>query len=307
MVQADPITFHPMLAHAFPAIFLPNNSTFVSKLPSLKNNTMKQILSIAAFLLFSAANAQNTGIGNLTPTEKLHVDSGNIKIGSVIWSPGKSHLLKFGDGDFLHIGEVGDDSMEIKARNLTILTPYGPQSNIDLNGSLHVNGTFHLVNGLEANNKVLQSNSTGDASWAYPPSYNSGFNVSKSTDQSIFSGSSWAINFDNESYDDASAFSGSSFIAPATGVYHFDVKLLGNLSSVLSRYTLIVALYVGGAEVSRTQHLIEAGITAFESIELSVDRKVNSGQAVSVYAFQNSGVTQGISSSFTSFSGHRIY
>jgi len=66
---------------------------------------MKKILLLANLVLFiSCLVAQNVGIGVTIPTEKLHVDSGNIKIGKDIWTPLKSHLLKFGDGDFCHIG-----------------------------------------------------------------------------------------------------------------------------------------------------------------------------------------------------------
>ena len=40
------------------------------------------------FLMILSSNmisAQNVGIGTKLPDEKLHIDSGNIKIGKVIW------------------------------------------------------------------------------------------------------------------------------------------------------------------------------------------------------------------------------
>ena len=55
------------------------------------------------FLFF--AKAQNVGINNTSPTEKLHIDSGNIKIGKLPWgSPANSHFLKFGDANFVILG-----------------------------------------------------------------------------------------------------------------------------------------------------------------------------------------------------------
>jgi H-type lectin domain len=68
-------------------------------------------------------NTGNVGIGQATPTEKLHVNNGNIKIGEGTWSAGNDKLLKFGDASFVSIGEVGaDDKMEIKANEVTIKT-----------------------------------------------------------------------------------------------------------------------------------------------------------------------------------------
>ncbi len=78
----------------------------------------------------------NVGIAELVPTEKLHINNGNIKIGKTAWSSATDDkFLKFGDGNFVTIGEVGgDDKMEIKAKEITIKTspstPFFPAGNI---------------------------------------------------------------------------------------------------------------------------------------------------------------------------------
>lgn len=65
--------------------------------------------------------AQNVGIGTITPTEKLHVDSGNIKIGKLVWSGVNIPFLKFGDGDYVTLGEEeADDRLTIRAKELFI-------------------------------------------------------------------------------------------------------------------------------------------------------------------------------------------
>lgn len=71
--------------------------------------------------------AQNVGISNTTPTEKLHVDSGSIKIGRAVWNASApQQLLKFGDLDYITIGEEeADDKLTIKAKELNIRPSFG--------------------------------------------------------------------------------------------------------------------------------------------------------------------------------------
>jgi hypothetical protein len=67
----------------------------------------------------------NVGIGEPAPTEKLHVNNGNIRIGKNAWgSTADNRLLKFGDGSFVSIGEAGeDDRMEITANKVIMNVP----------------------------------------------------------------------------------------------------------------------------------------------------------------------------------------
>jgi hypothetical protein len=74
------------------------------------------------FALLPAGGIGNVGIGDPTPTEKLHV-FGNAKIGDDVWTIGNDRELKFGDGEFVSVGEVGaDDMMQLKGSNITLKT-----------------------------------------------------------------------------------------------------------------------------------------------------------------------------------------
>ncbi len=79
----------------------------------------------------------NVGIGTANPSENLQV-ANNVKIGGSLWSSAASdRVLKFGDGNFVTIGEVaGDDKMEIKASEITINATSGnvlvPTGNIGI-------------------------------------------------------------------------------------------------------------------------------------------------------------------------------
>jgi Chaperone of endosialidase len=77
---------------------------------------------LVSFLLCYCAHAQNVGIGIPLPTERLHVDSGSIKIGNFIFAETPVHpFLKFGDGNYITIGEEeADDNLTIRAKELLI-------------------------------------------------------------------------------------------------------------------------------------------------------------------------------------------
>ncbi len=83
---------------------------------------MKKIfLLVTVILIANIVIAQNVGISNPTPTEKLHVDSGNIKIGKAVWNGTNIPFLKFGDADYITIGEEeADDKLTIRAREIFI-------------------------------------------------------------------------------------------------------------------------------------------------------------------------------------------
>jgi hypothetical protein len=85
---------------------------------------MKRELLLVTFslLITFVCFAQNVGIGTTSPTEKLNVDSGNIRIGGVntTWqNASTSRFLKFGDNNYITLGEEeGDDKLTIRAREL---------------------------------------------------------------------------------------------------------------------------------------------------------------------------------------------
>ena len=57
-------------------------------------------------------NAVSVGIGTETPFERLHVATGNVKIGANAWATAADdRRLKFGDGNFATVGETGGDDL----------------------------------------------------------------------------------------------------------------------------------------------------------------------------------------------------
>jgi hypothetical protein len=88
-----------------------------------KMAVMKKIIWLfLTFLMCYCATAQNVGIGIPLPAERLHVDSGSIKIGNFIFGEAPVHpFLKFGDGNYITLGEEeADDKLTIRAKELLI-------------------------------------------------------------------------------------------------------------------------------------------------------------------------------------------
>ncbi len=120
-------------------------------------------------------NTGNVGIGQANPTEKLHVNNGNAKIGDLVWTAGNDRLLKFGDAAYVSIGEVGgDDKMEIKANEITLKATSGnvliPTGNIGVGavGSLQNKLQIGTVPGFVGNDIAI-GNGTQAMSLAQSP------------------------------------------------------------------------------------------------------------------------------------------
>jgi Phage Tail Collar Domain len=133
------------------------------------------ILFTFLFLMLNliALAQSNVGISITLPTEKLHVDSGAIKVGNNVWTPGiDHHWIKFGDGDFVKIGEDSlDDKMIFSAENFVFLPSIpGYFANVgigELNptAKLDLVGSFKYRDGNETEGKVLTSDFLGNATW----------------------------------------------------------------------------------------------------------------------------------------------
>jgi hypothetical protein len=281
---------------------------------------IKLLAAIACFLCHTiSATSQNVGIGNNNPLEKLHIDSGQVKIGRAVLSPGQTHLLKFGNGDFVTLGEaLADDQMVLSAGYFTFKsTGLGGRVGIGTSGfpaaQLEVNGNVKIIDGLQGAGKVLTSDAAGLAAWQTPAYANTGFKaVIAGPSQSISPGANVNIAFTGEEYDDANAFSLTAYTVPSTGLYHFDVMVNWDLSPVVGLTFHAAVITVNGADIHGSAIYIPSEEMGLHTQSFSCDIKLMSGQIVSVYVNQSSGILQHLrgnvgATRYTYFSGRRVY
>jgi microcystin-dependent protein len=148
---------------------------------SFKYYIMKKLIPIVILLCAQAFNlhAQNVGIRVLNPTEVLHVDSGHVKIGNSVWVDSSTNsLLKFGDANYMLIGEDEDDDiMTLRAMHFNFRPSssgysgnvgIGLAANTQPTSNLQVEGTMNYKDGNQGNGKVLTTDNNGNATWQPP-------------------------------------------------------------------------------------------------------------------------------------------
>lgn len=95
-------------------------------------------------LIYINPSTTNVGIGTSQPIELLHVNNGALKIGqSVSASARSTNILKFGDGDYVTIGEFeADDELSFKASKYNFtngnlgIGVTNPLYKLDVNGKM---------------------------------------------------------------------------------------------------------------------------------------------------------------------------
>lgn len=96
--------------------------------------------------LYANPDTTKVGIGITAPTERLHVNKGALKIGNASSAADRSiNLLKFGDGNYVSIGEwEADDMLSFKANKYNFtngnvgIGVSNPQYKLDVNGKVFI-------------------------------------------------------------------------------------------------------------------------------------------------------------------------
>jgi hypothetical protein len=281
---------------------------------------MTRYVLLAIFFLPLWAQAQNVGIGVTTPLDKLHVDK-DIRLGVGAWSsPLFNRYIKFGDGDFVTIGEVGlDDRLQFTAREFlfTGSTAYGANAGkvgINITGSptaqLEVNGTVKITDGNQSEGKLLTSSADGTASWQYLSAANSGFHATvQNAAISIADATDVSVLFDTEEFDDGADFNTSNgeYTVPDNGVYQFNVKVAWRLDAATNT-KLMVSLQQNGTTVEQSVQWVPTAVSNdLHTVSFGTTLRLGAGDIIRVRVRQESGVTHQVAIANSSFSGFRIY
>ena len=171
--------------------------------------------------------------------------------------------------------------------------------------TFQVNGTTRLVDGNQGAGKILTSDATGNATWAVPSNYNTGFSAYYAGTYTFSSIGSSIVPFTNVLYNDGGNFNlaTETYIAPSDGLYHFDASIRID-GYTAGQYTYL-SLYVNGSLMKTNT---AASNSADFSLDISGDLKLVSGDAVTLRYYQSSSPhTSPASSVVYFFNGHKVY
>ncbi|NOU38137.1 MAG: hypothetical protein HOO89_05445 [Ferruginibacter sp.] len=129
---------------------------------------MKFFFTLTILLYTSSTFAQNVGIGIAIPDEKLQVDS-TIRVGKnaiIVQGSTKKNTIKFGDGDYVTIGEQNkDDRLVLNAGSFSFANGNVGIGVDSATEKLDINGLIKIRSGAPAVGKVLTSDAIGRATW----------------------------------------------------------------------------------------------------------------------------------------------
>ncbi len=254
---------------------------------------MKKYIFLSVCLMnLTISFSQNTGIGTTSPLEKLHIDSGNIKIGRTVLASGQSNLLKFGDGNFVTVGESDvDDQMSLTASYFLFRSNGGFGGRVGIgvlsgvpSAQLEVNGPVKITDGSEGNGKVFVSNSNGLGSWS--PSVSFGAHRSGGT-IALPGAATATLVCDATDYDINAAYNNTNgqYTVPVSGVYHFDVSV--TFSSAASTPSVRLRLRKNLTGIREVNSVLSATATRY-SVGLSADVFLLQGDIIDLLIVNNS-------------------
>ncbi|RYY50276.1 MAG: hypothetical protein EOO06_04385 [Chitinophagaceae bacterium] len=259
----------------------------------------------------------NVGLGIAAPAEKLHIVEGNIKVGNPVWAAGNDNMIKFGDGDYVRLGEAGeDDALQLFGKYFWFKNSASYSGNVGIGtaappaAKLEVNGSFKLTSGSQGNRRVLTSDAAGNATWTLPVTYTS-FRAISSSFQSFNANSSASFNGFLDDYDVNNDFFSGIFVAPQQGVYHFDAKadFSINVSNLPGYLRLYFQLYKNGSLLEENIfHVVNNSTTFFQTLTINENVQLLAGDQISlrVNSAANPG-TGGFTVNKVAFSGFRTY
>jgi hypothetical protein len=135
---------------------------------------MKQLITLASLFFTTTVFSQNVGIGISTPDEKLQVDS-TIRVGKneiINIGSSRKNTVKFGDGDFVTVGEQDkDDRLVMKAGSFTFkngsvgIGVDSAKEKLDIAGNANITGQLKFNNNAGLANQVLMKDGSNNPIW----------------------------------------------------------------------------------------------------------------------------------------------
>ena len=219
------------------------------------------------------------GYGNSNAfTQNMRIKGdGNISIGGPVWtSAANDRVIRFGDLDFVHIGEVGaDDKMELKASAFS----FGP-------------GKVQIQDGSQGVGKAFVSDANGVGTWS-PQAFTNTERFKVTGAEAIITGGGFAdADFRTVLYNYSATIiinlAANSITFNKAGLYRFEFGVFG--TSLFSENEMVGYLNVNNS-IEYTQYTLmqKKGIEYKGSLHFTTDRYMPAGAVLKISLFQNSG------------------
>ena len=253
-----------------------------------------------------------------------------MKLGNATWNNAAAdRLIKFGDGNYVSIGEAAaDDRMQLTAKEF-IFKRLSGTTNVGINTAgaptapLEVNGSIKMTDGNQGAGKVMTSGPTGVASWQPTSSAHSAFKSCGYSEIVCPNNISTSIPFFgsigcSDDFDDAGGFDNANnrYVIQQTGVYHIDLEVALNYylnPTAAIDGDILVSLEKNipgtGSTIGALQVLVslKAGDKIKRSVNISGTLKMSQGDYFGVVIIPKVGVTIYAESPSTKISGFRVY
>lgn len=165
--------------------------------------------------------------------------------------------------------------------------------------ALKTYGGLQLMNIGEGTNKVLSSDASGNATWRGPV----GFWVQLSSNTTIVDGTNLILTFNTELYDTENSFPGQYFIAPVTGLYHFDGYIDWTAAFTSSFVRIAFSLFTSTNALIRQAFVdIPSGVNIMGSTTFYMQ----AGQKAALQVLQSSGSSRILDAGNTFFTGYLV-
>ncbi|MCW3110307.1 MAG: hypothetical protein JWQ09_4813 [Segetibacter sp.] len=262
--------------------------------------------NIPAALILNNTTALNAGINT-----ELYFKTGTYYTGK-IRTRGTA-----ADGSAMGFYTNATTTADNLAERLTILDQgFVGINNTNPSYPLDVTGNIRMQDGNQAAGKVMTSDATGRGSWQVlqtSPSANTGFQAVLTAITSCPAGTTTILPYSTApagygNFDDGNNFSSfnNRYIAPATGLYHFDGIV--NLNGGNAGFTggIMFSIIVNGINNASTSAQFVAGQVLLGTINLSWNLKLNAGDYVQF------GISHNVAGSiqvakYSPASGYRVY
>lgn len=277
--------------------------------------------SLSDFGPYNSANSLvilpngNVGTGIITPTAKLHVNGG-VKLEGL-------NLFEFGAGVAGKEASAGKIGYNAFGQNALTFVGAGTSSSnrafyffgeggttfngpATITGNTNIGGQLQMGGNAGTSGQVLTSNGASSPSWQSVANPKTGFHAEAAIAQTLTQFTQTKINFTTENFDDGSDYNNgtSTFIVPATGVYHFDAHITF-FDADPGTYRLFLDNNTSIADGEYARSYCQVSTIGSQTISISITLKLLIGTSVLVHAWHGNPANQSVSSAY--FSSHRLY